>query len=317
MTRGDAPPEKIIFFGTPSFAVPSLQTLLEGPDRVVAVVTQPDRPRGRGQKKSPLPVKNLAREAGVPVLQPQNVKEDPFLEVIRGFGADLFVVVAYGRILTGALLAIPRHGAMNVHASLLPKHRGAAPISRAILEGETVTGVTTMMLDEGMDTGDILMQVRVPVGEDDTSDVLHDRLAAAGARLLRETVSALKQGTLLRKPQDHTQASYAPMIKKEDGRIDWKRSAVEIERRVRAFTAWPGAFTSFKGRVLKIYKAEVRQDGSGRQPGQVTWVGADFVEVGTGNGRLAIFEVQPEGGRRMAVREFLPGHAIEVGTELD
>ena len=309
-----APPWKIVFFGTPSFAIPTLKGLLEGPDEIVAVVTQPDRAKGRGQKVTPTPVKELALRHGLTVLQPERVKEETFLENIGNIQPDLFVVVAYGQILPKSLLTIPKHGAVNVHASLLPRYRGAAPISWAILKGEEVTGVTTMFMDEGMDTGGILLQAKIPIGERETGESLHERLALLGAKLLRETVEGMKTAAVRPTPQDHSQATYAPSIKKEDGSIDWKKEAREIDRQVRALNPWPGAFTRWDGKFLKIYKGEAREGLPRGNTGAVTWVGADFIEVETGRNSFLIQEVQLEGGKRMDIRDFLSGHPIPVGT---
>jgi len=311
------PPWKIVFFGTPSFALPTLKDLLEGPDDVIAVVTQPDRRKGRGQRVSPSPVKELALQHGVPVFQPEIVKEGSFLEEIRKTHPDLFVVVAYGQILPQSLLTIPKRGAVNVHASLLPKYRGAAPIAWAILKGEGVTGVTTMMMDEGMDTGAILLQAKVPVGERETGESLHDRLALLGSQLLRETVERLKAATIDPRPQDHSQATYAPSIRKEEGSVDWKMDAGEIDRKVRALNPWPGVFTRWGGKFLKIYKGEVREGSAKGQAGTVVWVGADFIEVETGRGSFLVEEIQMEGKKRMGVRDFLAGHPIPVGTTFE
>jgi methionyl-tRNA formyltransferase len=308
------PPWKIIFFGTPSFALPALKGLLEGPDPVVAVVTQPDRRKGRGQKVIPTPVKELALQHGLTVLQPERVKEETFLERIKNIYPDLFVVVAYGQIFPKSLLVLPKHGAVNVHGSLLPKYRGAAPIPWAILEGEEVTGVTTMMMDEGMDTGGMLLQAKIPIGERETGESLHDRMALSGALLLTETVQGMKTGTIHPTPQDPTLATYAPSIKKEDGTIDWKREAREIDRQVRALNPWPGAFTRWDGKFLKIYKGEVRKERPRGKAGTVAWVGADFIEVETGKDSFLIQEVQLEGGKKMDARNFLSGHPIPVGT---
>jgi methionyl-tRNA formyltransferase len=224
------------------------------------------------------------------------------------------VVVAYGQILPKSLLKIPKHGAVNVHASLLPKYRGAAPIPWAILKGERLTGVTTMMMDEGMDTGDILLQIEIPIGEEETSETLHDRLALLGAQLLLETVRGMKVRNLHPIPQDHSKATYAPPLKKEDGRIDWSKEAKEIDRQVRAFNPWPGGFTEWNGQLLKIYRGEVRGKKSIGKAGIVAWVGLDFIEVETSKDFFLIKEVQLEGKRRMGVREFISGHPITVGT---
>jgi methionyl-tRNA formyltransferase len=309
-------PWQIIFFGTPDFAVPTLKTLLGGPDRVVAVVTQPDRRRGRGQKVFPSPVKEVAQGQSIQVFQPERARDEGFQKQLHELRPDLFVVVAYGQILPQGLLDIPEQGSVNVHASLLPKYRGAAPIAWAILRGEEVTGVTTMMMDAGMDTGDILLQAETPVGEKETFKTLHDRLASLGAHLLSDTMAGLKAGSLSPRPQEHLKATYAPMIKKEDGHIDWSKGAPDIDRLIRAFNPWPGAFSLWEGRLLRIYGGEIRRGNPDGKPGTVVWLGSDFIEVKTGKDSFVIREVQLEGGKRMSVKDFLPGHPVAVGTLL-
>ncbi len=308
------PPWRIVFFGTPSFAIPTLKGLLEGPDKVVGVVTQPDREKGRGRKVVFSPVKELALQHGFNPLQPEKAKEEAFQNALKALEPDLFVVVAYGQILPKSVLNTPKYGAVNVHASLLPRYRGAAPIAWAILNGEKVTGVTTMVMAEGMDTGDILLQAEFPIGAEDTCQTLHDRLAALGGRLLAETLERMKEGNIRPVPQDHSKATYAPPLKKEDGRIDWKKGAEEIDRQVRAFDPWPGAFTKWDDRLLRIYKGAVKERALTGKAGAVVWVGSDFIEVETGKGAYVIKEVQLEGRRRMGIREFLSGHPIPVGT---
>jgi methionyl-tRNA formyltransferase len=288
--------------------------LLRGPDEVVTVVTQPDREKGRGRKIIPSAVKEVALQHGLILLQPTRVKEEGFQERIRSVQPDLLVVAAYGQILPKALLSIPTHGAVNVHASLLPRYRGAAPIPWAILQGERVTGVTTMMMDEGMDTGDILLQAETPVEERETFQTLHDRLSFLGAKLLLETLEGLKSGKVHPIPQDHTQASYAPPLRKEDARIDWSKEARAIDRQVRAFNPRPGAFTEWKGQALKIYRGEVKEGPPRERTGVISWVGSDFFEVETGKDFFRITEIQLEGKRRMTVREFLSGHSVPAGT---
>ena len=308
------PPWRTVFFGTPSFALPILKALFQGKEEVLAIVTQPDRGKGRGQKMAPSPVKELALQYGIIPLQPEKVREVSFVEAIQKLKPDLFVVVAFGQILPKVLLEIPRFGAINVHASLLPRYRGAAPIAWAILRGEKMTGITTILMDEGMDTGDILMQVEIPIEEGDTAETLQEKLSSLGAPLLIETIERMKAGSISVLPQDPTKATYAPQMKKEDGRIDWKKGAEEIDRQVRAFNPWPGAFTGWDNRLLKIYHGEVRKGKSQGKAGEVVWTGADFIEVETGRGSFLIKEVQPEGKRRMAMRDFLSGHSIPVGT---
>ena len=312
------PPWRTIFFGTPSFAVPTLKGLLEGPDEVVAVVTQPDRKKGRGQRVAFSAVKEealLNRTREIVLFQPERVREETFQENLRDLHPDLFVVAAYGQILPKSLLEIPRYGAVNVHASLLPKYRGAAPIAWAILKGERVTGVTIMRMDEGMDTGDILSQKEIPLEDGETAETLHDKLASLGAPLLLETVSRMKRGEVTPIRQDSSQVTYAPPLKKEDGRIDWRKGAAEIDRQVRAFSPWPGAYTLVEEQFLKIFRGEVREETPGGNAGKVLWVGMDFIEVGTGGGSFLIKEVQREGKKKMTIREFLAGHPIPVGTE--
>jgi len=331
------PSWRIVFFGTPSFAVPTLKSLLEGPDEVIAVITQPDRKKGRGQRLILSPVKETVlqyaslpfkgragegrgvglKKQEIPLFQPERVKEESFQESLRRLDPDLFVVAAYGQIFPRSLLEIPRHGAINVHASLLPKYRGAAPIAWAILRGETMSGVTIMKMDEGMDTGDILLQKETPIGDDETAETLHDRLALAGAELLPEVVAKMKRREISPVCQDPSRVTFAPPLRKEDGRIDWGREAKEIHRQVRALYPWPGAYTSLEGQLLKIFEGAVREGRPGGKTGKVSWVGIDSVEVGTGKGSFLIKEVQLEGKKRMSIRDFLAGHPIAVGTVLD
>ncbi|HMK75427.1 MAG TPA: methionyl-tRNA formyltransferase [Thermodesulfobacteriota bacterium] len=308
------PPWRIVFFGTPSFAIPTLEGLLRGLDKVVGVVTQPDREKGRGREVVFSPIKELALQHGLNPLQPEKAKEEAFQRALKGLQPDLCVVVAYGQILPESVLKIPKYGAVNVHASLLPKYRGAAPIAWAILKGEKVTGVTTMVMDEGMDTGDILLQAEVPISAEDTCQTLHDRLADLGAGLLLETLAKMKGGNIRPVPQDHSMATYAPPLKKEDGHIDWKKEAEEIDRQVRAFNPWPGAFTRWDDRLLRIYKGTPRERALVEKAGTVVWVGSDFIEVEAGRDTYLIKEVQLEGRRRMGIREFLSGHPLPVGT---
>ncbi|MGQ9647395.1 MAG: methionyl-tRNA formyltransferase [Thermodesulfobacteriota bacterium] len=310
------PSWRIVFFGTPSFALPPLEKLTQGPDEVIAVVTQPDREKGRGRKRVPPPVKAFALQRGLRIFQPEKIKEAAFLETLKGFEADLFVVAAYGQIFPKVVLSLPRHGAVNIHASLLPKYRGSAPIAWAILNGEQKTGITTMLMDEGMDTGDILLQSEISVSGEDTTETLQNRLASLGAQVLSETLEKLKRGEIHPVPQDHSKATYAPMLKKEDGRVQWTKRAEEIDRQVRAFHPWPGAYTEWQGHLLKIYKGEVREGKETGKPGTVLWVGADFIEIETGKDSYLLKEVQLEGKRRMSVRDFLLGHTVSVGEVL-
>lgn len=307
-------PWRIIFFGTPSFALPSLDCLLQGSDQIVAVVTQPDRKKGRGQRMTPSPVKRFALERGIEVFQPERVKDEVFQEKLRELHPHLIVVAAFGQILPKSILDLPIYGCINVHASLLPKYRGAAPIAWAILNGEEATGITIMRMDEGMDTGDILSQAQVPIEKGESAESLEEKLSLLGGKLLVETIEKMKRGEISPIPQDHTRATYAPPLKKEDGKIDWGREAELIDRQVRAFNPWPGAFTRWNHRLLKVYRGEVRKHPHPEEAGRVIWVGSDFIEVATGKDSFIIKEVQLEGKRRMGVREFLLGHPITIGT---
>lgn len=307
---------RIVFFGTPSFAIPALRELLDSEDEVIAVVTQPDRPQGRGRKIKPSEIKEFIKEklgGKLLIFQPESVKEASFEKGLREINPDLFVVVAYGQILPKRILEIPKYGAINLHASLLPKYRGASPIAWAIMNGEKFTGVTTILMDEGMDTGDILLQQNIQIMEDDTSETLSHRLAEIGSKLLKETIKRMKDRSIKPIPQDHSKASYAPLLKKEDGKIDWQKRAEEIDRQVRAFNPWPGAFTYFNGKILKIYKGDWRKTSNPEKPGRVIWVGSDFIEVQTGDGTFLIKELQLEGKKRINTKEFLLGHPISIG----
>jgi methionyl-tRNA formyltransferase len=277
-------------------------------------VTQPDREKGRGRKIVISSVKEVALRSNLALFQPEKVKDEAFQKAMKNLCPDLFVVVAYGQILPTSVLRIPRHGAINVHASLLPRYRGAAPIAWAILRGEEVTGVTTMIMDEGMDTGDILLQAEVAIGTEENSETLHDRLASLGAQLLSQTIKKAQAGDLRAVRQDHSKATYAPPLKKEDGQIDWKKEAREIDRQIRAFNPWPGAFTKWGDRLLKIYRGEVRERAPEGKTGAVVWVGSDFIEVAAGKDSYLIREVQLEGRKKMPIREFLSGNSIPVGT---
>jgi methionyl-tRNA formyltransferase len=306
---------RIVFFGTPEFAVPSLRALLAAADPVVGVVCQPDKRAGRGQHVSAPPVKQVAREAGVPIFQPAKLRNPEVLETLRRWAPDLIVVAAYGRILPTAVLDLPAHGCINVHASLLPKFRGAAPIQWAILRGEEVTGVTIMQMNERMDAGDILLQRETPIGREETYGELQTRLADIGAPALMETIAHLHAGTLRAQTQREDEVVLAPMIKKADGRIDWTQSALTIARRVRAFNPWPSAFTHLDGKLLKIHRAHVGVAGHAARPGCVVGVQGDLA-VATGDGALVLDELQLEGRKRLPAAEFTRGGGIKVGTML-
>ena len=301
--------------GTPEFAVPSLKALTETEDEVSALVAQPDKPKGRGLKASPPPTKIFAEEHGIPVLQPSKIRTEEFLNELGNIKPDLICVAAYGRILPKTVLELPRLGCINVHASLLPKYRGAAPVNWAIVRGETVTGITIMQMDEGMDTGDILLRREIPIDYDDTGETLSEKLSMVGAQLLIEAIAWIKLGRLQPVKQDDSLATDAPMLKKEDGRIDWTRTSEEIRNLIRGMLPWPGAYTHLHGKLLKIYKAAV-SEGDGR-PGMVVNAGQGVLRVMTGKGALDIPELQIEGGKRLDSKAFLAGRKIEAGTVLD
>jgi len=311
---------RIIFLGTADLACASLQTLAgDAKFQIAAVVTQPDRPRGRDLKPQPSPVKTLARQLGLPVLQPERARDEKFIAELRALQPDLIVVVAYGQILPPAILDLPRYGCLNVHTSLLPKYRGAAPIQQALANGDTETGVTIMKMDAGLDTGPLVAQRRLSIRSEDDAAVLHDRLAQLGAGLLAQTIPDYIAGRIQPLPQPAAGMSYAVKIKKEDGRIDWNRPAREIRNRLRAFTPWPGGFTFLPGlpkaQLLKIWKAEVvEKSGS---PGEILSADKTGVVVGCGEGALRILELQREGGRRMSAAEFLAGHALKPGDKFE
>lgn len=305
---------RVVFMGTPDFACPTLQRLIDRGEEILAVVTQPDRPKGRGQKFLPPPVKALAERYGLPVLQPLKVRASEFIDLMREMKPDLIVVVAFGQILPKSLLEIPKLGCINVHASLLPRYRGAAPINYCIINGETETGVTTMLMDVGLDTGDMLLKKVTSIDPEEDSQSLHDRLSALGADSLDETIDALCAGNLMPEKQNDSLTCYAPMLKKEDGRIDWNSEPQAIKNLVRGMNPWPGAFTYYDNKFLKIYRVRT---GSGTGiPGTVLEAGKDGIEVACAGGSVILEEVQLEGKKRLPVRDFLAGCRIDPGTIL-
>lgn len=303
---------KVVFMGTPEFAVPTLRALIRH-HTVIGVVTQPDRPAGRSRQLQVSPVKAAALEAGLPVLQPEKLRRPEAIEALQRWQPDVYVVAAFGQILPQKALDLPPHGAINIHASLLPRWRGAAPIQAALLAGDTETGVTIMLMDAGLDTGPILTQRAVPVAPDETGQSLHDKLAALGPQLLLETLPAYLSGEIRPQPQPEEGVTYAPQITKEQGRIDWTQPATQIERAVRAFTPWPGTFTFWEGRQLKIHSGSA---GEGRAaPGQVVeWGGR--AAIGTGEGLYFPAELQLEGRKRLCSDEFVRGYGGFVGATL-
>ena len=305
---------RIVFMGTPEFAVPSLDALLHSPDDVVGVVTQPDRPKGRGQELALSPVKLVAQRAQIPILQPLKMKDPAFLEALQAWRPDLIAVAAFGRILPKMILDLPPQGCVNVHASLLPKYRGAGPIQWAVINGERETGITTMLMDEGMDTGAILLQEPVPIAADDTAGSLSVKLAAVGGRLLLETLRRLKEGRLTPCPQDSSQASMAPLLKKEDGLLDWSLPAAAIVNRVRGLSPWPGAYTYLGADRWIVWKAQaLDRSAPAVRPGTIVEAAKEGLSVATGSGALRVTEVQPANSRRMSVAQYLAGHTLEPG----
>lgn len=292
--------------GTPEFAVPSLDILLKNNHELAAVVTQPDKPCGRGKKLTAPPVKQFASEKGLTVLQPERIKGESFLNELAAFSPELIVVVAYGKILPSAVIKLPEYGCINIHASLLPKYRGAAPINWAIIKGENVTGVTSMLMDEGMDTGDILLQKEMRITEETNAAGLHDALSVLGAELLKETLEKLQSHKLVRIPQDNEKATYAPIMTKELGLIDWTLAARDIHNLVRGVTPWPGAYTYYKEGRLKIWKTDVREDmaaNGGVEPGNIVDINRNGISVACGSGVLRITEMQMENCRRLCSEE--------------
>ena len=304
---------RIIFFGTPTFAIPALKALLHAGEEVIAVVTQPDKRKGRDRLLSPPPVKEAAVEKGIQVFQPANMKDLSFLDALQGLKPDLIVVVAYGKILPLRILSLPVHGCINIHASLLPKYRGAAPIQWAIIKGGKKTGTTTMLMDEGLDTGDILLQDETDISPDDTADTLGQKLSETGASLLIKTIEQLKDGSLHPVPQTGT-PSYAPPLRKENGRINYRSAAEDIRNMVRGMYPWPCAYCYLNGERIKITKVSVLE-GYGLA-GRIEKAGDELI-VGTGAGLLSIIELQPEGKRAMTARDFLGGRRLSAGAFFD
>lgn len=305
---------RIIFMGTPEFACPTLQTLLDRNENVVAVFTQPDRPKGRGQKLQAPPVKELALQHDIPVYQPAKVRAPEVIEQISALKPDLIVVIAFGQILPKALLDIPPQGCVNVHASLLPRYRGAAPLNWCIVNGETETGVTTMLMDVGLDTGPMLLKKATPISPEEDIQSLHDRMSQLGAKLLGETLDGLKAGQIVPEAQDDSQSCYAPLLKKEHGLIDWQKPAETIHNQIRGLSVWPGAVTWLEAAPLKLYRTSVGH-GTGT-PGTIITSGKGGIEVACGKGSLNIHELQAAGSKKMDATSFLAGHPLATGTLL-
>ncbi|EOT24293.1 methionyl-tRNA formyltransferase [Eubacterium sp. 14-2] len=310
---------KVIFMGTPDFSVGTLEHLIQAGHEIVLVVTQPDKPKGRGKAMQFPPVKEAALAHGLEVYQPAKIREPECVEYLREKNADIMVVVAFGQILPAEILEMPRYGCVNVHASLLPKYRGAAPIQWAVINGEKVTGVTTMRMDQGVDTGDMILKEEVVLREDETGGSLFDRLAETGAKLCVRTLEAIEQGTAEYIPQNHEEATHTSMITRQFGNIDWTKPACELERLVRGLSPWPGTYTQLDGKTLKIWRsalAEPEETFEAAEPGTVTAVTGNAIHVKTGQGILALKEVQLEGKKRMTADAFLRGFPLEPGKSL-
>ncbi|MCC8024106.1 MAG: methionyl-tRNA formyltransferase [Clostridium sp.] len=313
---------RIVFMGTPDFSVPALRALVEAGHQVTGVVTQPDKPRGRGREMQMTPVKIQAMEYNIPVYQPVKVREDGFVQILKEMAPDVMVVIAFGQILPQKVLDIPKFGCINIHASLLPKYRGAAPIQWCVIDGQKETGVTTMMMDAGLDTGDMLEKVVIPIGDKETGGSLHDKLSMAGGDLILSTLKKLEEGTLVPVPQTEEGTCYAKMLTKSLGDIDWGRSAVSIERLIRGLNPWPSAYTKWRGKTVKIWDADVLADeklgeaAKEASAGQVVCSDRHSLIVKTGEGLLSIRELQIEGKKRMDIEAFLRGYPVLQGDRL-
>lgn len=308
---------KIIFMGTPDFAAGALRALIGAGYEIAAVVTQPDKAKGRSKEPMPSPVKVCALEHHIPVLQPKRIKAPEAVEELRTYQADVYIVAAYGQILSQEILDIPKYGCLNIHASLLPKYRGAAPIQHVIIDGEERTGITIMQMDAGIDTGDMLYKKELIVAAEDTYETLHDKLMELGGKAVTEALALLEQGKLTPERQDDIQSCYAPLIEKSMGEIDFSRTAAEIDRLIRGMTPWPSAYTVCRGRQLKIWKAVPdKKDVAGHVPGEILSVEKDSVTVATGKGVLRLLELQAEGKKRMTAHDFLLGVKLQPGEIL-
>ena len=308
---------KIIFMGTPDFSVGTLEALIEAGHEIVLAVTQPDKPKGRGKEMQFTPVKECAMKHNIPVYQPVKVRHPECIEELRKYNADIMVVVAFGQILPKAILDMTPYGCVNVHASILPKYRGSAPIQWSIIDGEEVTGVTTQQMNEGIDTGDILMITEVPIEEKETGGSLFDKLAVEGAKICVETLKGLEEKTIVPVPQGDSPTPYAKMLDKQLGNIDWTKKAVEIERLIRGLTPWPSAYTGWNGKVMKIWDSSVVEGNENQAPGTIVKVEKDAFYVQTGDGLLKICELQIPGKKRMDAGAFLRGYQVKAGEVLE
>ncbi len=307
----------IVFMGTPEFALPTLKALHHSSHSILAIITQPDKQKGRGQKLLVSPIKQYALDSDLPTLQPETVNAPELIESLKKNQPDVIIVVAFGQILSEPFLKISKQFCINLHSSLLPKYRGAAPIHRAILNGDTKSGVTTIIMDKGMDTGDILLMQEIPIHETDNAQTLHDTLSKIGGALVIETLRRLEENTLLPIPQDHSQATYAAKLKKEEGLIKWDQPATTLLNQVRGLTPWPGTFTLLNKKRLRILKVQIAEGTPDDMPGKVAQVTDMGIEIGTGQGRLVITELQLENKKSMSAKSFLVGHKIERGAMFD
>lgn len=307
---------KVVFMGTPDFSVGALEALVKAGHEVTAVVTQPDRQKGRSLEMSFSPVKECALRYELPVFQPEKIKTAEAVEILRRYEADIFVVAAFGQILSKEILEMPKYGCINIHASLLPKYRGAAPIQWAILNGDAITGVTIMQMNEGLDTGDILTTKEVEISAEETGESLFDKLALAGAELLIETLPEIEKGTLTPIKQEEEKASHVRMLTKEMGKIDWEKEAIVLERLVRGMNSWPSAYCRLRNKNMKIWRAAVLAEDTDARPGEIVKVTKDALYIQTGKGQLILQEVQLESKKRMPVKDFLIGYPLEAGEIL-
>lgn len=306
---------KIVFFGTPDFAVGALEALINAGHEITAVVTQPDKPKGRSKELQFPPVKECALRHSIPVLQPRRIKKPEAIAELKTFPADVYIVAAFGQILSQEILDIPKFGSLNIHASLLPKYRGASPIQRVIIDGEKETGVTIMQMDAGIDTGDMLYKKAVSIEDDDTFETLHDKLMVLGGEAITEALSLLEEGSLIPEKQQDELSCHAPLIEKSMGELDFTRSAVVLDRLIRGMNPWPSAYTYYHGKQLKIWKAVPMPAGEGAKgaPGEITAVTRDFIEIAAGEGTLQVYELQLEGKKRMSTHDFLLGVKMAPG----
>ncbi len=303
---------KIVFMGTPEFAVPCLQKIIDEGHEVVAVVTQPDKPKGRGKKLAMPPVKELALKYDIPVYQPLKAREESFVDTLKEMNPELIVVVAFGQILPKGILDIPKYGCVNVHASLLPRYRGAAPLNWVIINGEEKTGVTTMYMDEGLDTGDMILKSEIPLDDEITAGELHDKMMIDGAKVLKETIDLIEKGEAPREKQNNENTCYSPIMNKSLGNIDWNKSAIDIHNLVRGINPWPSAYTTYEGQTMKIWKTKVIDKNSDKDPGTIISVDKEGINVSTSEGIVQIKEIQMAGKKRMEVPEYIKGNNINT-----